>query len=442
MTESTHFKDSNIEKEIKKEIKKCSSSLNSLKIIKQLYDVLKEDKWQKILNEDFLQEKEMKLNKMKEKYDDIEKRKELYKNNEIMEYENSSYKAIDSCKELESRLNNTCSKDDSLQILKTELQSQLKDLEVLYTINLDRNIQNYFYKISDYIERMRTGNEILGESDGNENLIFNTSVIDNINNNSMMSNSTFESEIRTIKIESYEELIENINNNNSFKIESIVINGENFRDLSIFNGINFISLKHLELNSNNIKDLTPLMHCKLLALEELELENNLIDNESINIIKQLDLPKLSFLNIFGNKITSIIKTFSILSEKKLKKFHIGRNKFNEKELNDNKGNIIDLPDCLEELGLTGNFDKKTNYFIKNINISNLKTIYIGENELSSLEFLKEITFNRLESFNAPENNISDFKELLYIGNKEGIKEIKLNKNQITSIDEGLKMNAM
>ena len=182
-----------------------------------------------------------------------------------------------------------------------------------------------------------------------------------------------------------------------------------------------------------LKDISLLLYCNFPFLEILELENNEIDNECIDILKKVNLPHLNKLSLYNNRITKI-KVFEILNNFELKIFYIGKNKFNENELNNYK-DIIKLPDNLEELGLSGIFDEKTNNFIKKIKIHNLKILYITENAYKSLEDLKNIHFNRLQSFWAPYNKLTDMKELLFIENKEEITDIFLRGNNITKIDE-------
>ena len=119
------------------------------------------------------------------------------------------------------------------------------------------------------------------------------------------------------------------------------------------------------------------------------------------------------------------------------KFYIGNNKFDENELNNYKDIPIVLPDNLEKLGISGSFDEKTNYFIKNIKINNLKILYIRNNELNSFEILKNIYFNRLQILWALYNRITDIKSLFSIENKEEITQINLAGNEITKIDEDI-----
>ena len=93
-----------------------------------------------------------------------------------------------------------------------------------------------------------------------------------------------------------------------------------------------------------LKDISLLLYCNFPFLEILELENNEIDNECIDILKKVNLPHLNKLSLYNNRITKI-KVFEILNNFELKIFYIGKNKFNENELNNYK-DIIKLPDTL------------------------------------------------------------------------------------------------
>ena len=130
-------------------------------------------------------------------------------------------------------------------------------------------------------------------------------------------------------------------------------------DLSIFSNRNFQYLTELLLINDQISDISPLFSCEFPVLEKLDLENNYIDNTIIQFLKIKKFPKLTFLNLFINKITSleifeVIKTF-----KNLTTFYIGENKL---DIHNNTKDY-ELPEKLEILGITGNFDGEDANFI-------------------------------------------------------------------------------
>ena len=203
-------------------------------------------------------------------------------------------------------------------------------------------------------------------------------------------------------------------------------------DLSIFKNIEFPCLKELILTNDGINDISPLSSCKFPALEKLNLEKNNIDDNIIVFLKKINLPKLTYLNLFVNKITNL-EIFEIIKKfENLKQFHIGDNKF---DFNRNSKSFYEFPKSLELLGITGDFDGENAFFIEKLGIENLKTFYFSRNNISSLKYLKNIQFNKLESFWAISNNITDIKEIMNINGKETLKIINLKENKINNFDE-------
>jgi hypothetical protein len=203
-------------------------------------------------------------------------------------------------------------------------------------------------------------------------------------------------------------------------------------DLSIFKNIEFPCLKELILTNDGINDISPLSSCKFPVLEKLNLEKNNIDDNIIVFLKKINLPKLTYLNLFVNKITNL-EIFEIIKKfENLKQFHIGDNKF---DFNRNSKSFYEFPKSLELLGITGNFDGENAFFIEKLRIENLKTFYFSRNNISSLKYLKNIQFNKIESFWAISNNITDIKEIMNINGKKTLKIINLKENKINNFDE-------
>ena len=215
-------------------------------------------------------------------------------------------------------------------------------------------------------------------------------------------------------------------------IKSISIkNSKLVIDLSIFSNRNFQYLTELILINDQISDISPLFSCEFPALEKLDLENNNIDNTIIQFLKTKKFPELTFLNLFMNKITSleifeVIKTF-----KNLTTFYIGENKL---DIHNNTKDY-ELPEKLEILGITGNFDGEDANFIEKLKIENLKVLYLSRNNISSLKYLKKFKFKRLEKIWAITNEITDIKEIMNINSKENLKIINLKQNKINNFKE-------
>ena len=96
------------------------------------------------------------------------------------------------------------------------------------------------------------------------------------------------------------------------------------------------------------------------VLEILDIEENQIGNNAIEILSKANLPKLKYLNLFRNKLTSI-KIFDVVKNfKELEAFFIGGNKFDMEEINRDKSIFI-FPESVEEFGITGNFEGNADF---------------------------------------------------------------------------------
>ena len=242
-------------------------------------------------------------------------------------------------------------------------------------------------------------------------------------------------------IKSLEKLKESIDEPNS--IYKILINGEKsneiMEDLSIFQNKEFSNLKVLNLNNLKLKDISSLSSCSFPNLQKLDLECNEITNSSIKTLKALDLPKITYFCLFDNKITST-EIFGVIEKyQTLNAFFIGKNTF-DKNIIKNDINKYIFPPNLWVLGISSNFTKETNNFIfKNLNLENLKVLYIYGNGFNSLEQFEQVKFNKLEEFwlrgNINKGYITDIKEIKYLNEKKNIKKIVLKENQIKNIEE-------
>ncbi len=443
-----------IEKIFKYFLKLLKNVNKFYKYLDKIENQISDEKSRQKLKEDFIliKEKIVNINSFINKEEDNKESKEEidYKpnNNSKLSY-SKFYDSSHSHNNESYKIEDSDNKDKLLQSFIIMINLKLKEFFFLLNSNYDKNFPNLSFEdfsdidnqikilkeVNDIYLKLSKNNEIVKKSynDNSENIL-DISNIDEIDNNSF---SSTEIGFKLIDITDKKQLDEYINNKDtSIYIKSFVIKEENFYNISILEKCDFSYLEKLDLRTNEIIDISPLKSCGLCNLVILDLENNNINNNCIEILKQMKMPKIRDLNLFKNKITSI-KIFDILTNfKTLKLFYIGENLFDEKELNNNKNKIIYL-DNLEELGLTNNFNVKTNYFINNIILDNIKYLYINKNEFNSLEFLKNIKFNRLETFWAVGNNLKDLKEISFLNNKKGIKEICLRGNQIENIDEDI-----
>ena len=85
--------------------------------------------------------------------------------------------------------------------------------------------------------------------------------------------------------------------------------------------------------------------------------------------------------------------------------------------------------------MTGNFEGEKAEFVEKLGIENIKTFYFSRNKITNLKYIKNIKFKRLEKFWAISNQISDIKEIMYIQNKENVKIINLQNNQIYNFND-------
>ena len=204
-------------------------------------------------------------------------------------------------------------------------------------------------------------------------------------------------------------------------------------DLSVLNNQIFPNLKEIIMRGNLIQDISFLNKSQFPCLEKIDIEENIINNDSIQVLDNSELPKLKYLNLFKNKITSI-KIFDILKKfPLLETFYIGENKFDMEEIKYDRSTFT-FPNDIKEFGITGNFKGNVD-FVKRLRIENLETFYISRNQISDLKFLKDINFIRLGEFWAISNNITDINEIMNINGKENIRKINLRQNPINNFQE-------
>ena len=209
-------------------------------------------------------------------------------------------------------------------------------------------------------------------------------------------------EKKFIKINKLEELAEKINSEEL--VHTIDINNKNFeikKEIYFFKDKNFPNLKNFYWNGLSISTLEPLLNKELSNLIMLLFERNNLNNDCIDIFDNLVLPNIECISLYENKITSIRIFYVMKKFKNLTKLYLGHNKFSADEISkfnkENKNDqIIEFPPKLILLGLSGNFNKETNCFIKKLNLENIQVLYLYDNELNSLKILENIYFKNLK----------------------------------------------
>ena len=217
-------------------------------------------------------------------------------------------------------------------------------------------------------------------------------------------------------------------------LSSIKIRGDKtYTDLSILKDFDLKNLESLKWKHSIIDNIDGILNKNFENLKVLDLEYNNLDENCMKF-KQKYFPKLEFLNLYHNNIKSI-QIFKIVQNfKKLIKFHVGDNNFNEEEINTLKEKI-NLKQ-IKELGVTGCFSDSKVKFMKNLIFKDLKTLYISRNHLSTLSFMDFENLKNLKKitkFWAIENNLKDINELQYLANLKTLEIINLKNNKIGSL---------
>ena len=194
---------------------------------------------------------------------------------------------------------------------------------------------------------------------------------------------------------------------------------------------------------NNVKKLTEinaLASCSFPELKKLIIGCANLDDKCIKVIKNLKLPKIKFISLFANKITSPEIFGAVEKFDTLEKFYLGFNKIDINKL-PNKNIIYNFPKNLIELGISNMFDKTNNSFItEHLNLENIKLLFISSNEIISLKSFEKIKFNQLEEFwvrgNEKEGEcLESIEDIKYLQGKETIKKIVVKQNRIKDIEK-------
>ena len=238
-----------------------------------------------------------------------------------------------------------------------------------------------------------------------------------------------------IKIRTINELI--MNKENAHLISSIKINNEHFSDLSIFEELDLSNLIKLQLQTNEINNIEPLLKCDFRNLKFFDIENNNINDEGFKNFDKMKFRNIEYINLFKNEIKSPNIFEKVTNFDTLKVFYVGENLLEYDEIQKNIDKQYSLKQ-LKEIGLTGSFTDDTTNFIKNLKFSNLEFLYISRNNLSYLDFLKDVICPNLKELWLVRNKLESFDDILKLPHKKTITKINLKENKISKIDNLLK----
>ena len=107
-------------------------------------------------------------------------------------------------------------------------------------------------------------------------------------------------------INSIKSLEDNIDCSNliyKIQIYGIMAN-QSLKNLNIFENKKFEELKSLKMYNLKLKDIKALSNCFFPNLKKLIIQCNELNDDCIEVIKKLNLPKIKFISLFDNKITS------------------------------------------------------------------------------------------------------------------------------------------
>ena len=214
------------------------------------------------------------------------------------------------------------------------------------------------------------------------------------------------------------------------EIKSIDSFKDNFYDISILSNTELTNLELLSLPNNNIVNIDPLKSIKAPNLKRLNLSTNFIPDKYIYVLKDMNFPKVNFINLARNYFHDY-NIFACFEKKyELETLFLGTNKFEKSDINNNTIIKYELPN-IKKIGLTrGVFSDITIKLISNFNFVNLLELYLSGNNLSSLDFVENLNCKNLIIFWAFSNNFAEFSPLVKFSNLE---QINLSNNIINDI---------
>ena len=259
----------------------------------------------------------------------------------------------------------------------------------------------------------------------------NLSEINHNNNNNKNEIIMKKKQEQLINIKGKKELIFYLQKPEYHKeIKSIDLSKDNFYDISILSNTELTNLELLSLPNNNIVNIDPLKSIKAPNLKRLNLSTNFIPDKYIYVLKDMNFPKVNFINLARNYFHDY-NIFACFEKKyELETLFLGTNKFEKSDINNNTIIKYELPN-IKKIGLTrGVFSDITIKLISNFNFVNLLELYLSGNNLSSLDFVENLNCKNLIIFWAFSNNFSEFSPLVKFSNLE---QINLSNNIINDI---------
>ena len=317
-----------------------------------------------------------------------------------------------------------------------DLLDNKNDIEETKNLLLDLKLENN--NIKNLILNLLENYEKSPSYKAYKTILISKNFLKNNNNINIVEDLKFE-EFKIIN--SIKSLKENINSSNS--IYKIQIDGnrtkESIDDLNMFENKEFNELKILQMNNIKLKNIDGLTNCSFPILKKLIIGCNELNDDCVNVVKKLKLPKIKFISFFDNKITSPEIFGQIEKYQTLEKFFIGNNLFDINKL-PNSNIKYNFPSSLMAIGLSNCFLKETNKFIvNNLNIENIKKLYVTGNYFDTLKPFENIEFNQLEEFfmkgDKNKGYLTDIKEVNFLKGKTNIEKIVLKQNKINNVEE-------
>ena len=252
----------------------------------------------------------------------------------------------------------------------------------------------------------------------------NYRIIENINNfkNFLESKNKIEIHHET----EYEE-----NKNNLNKIIKIIIPpfpASNF-NIDILKD-DLPNLEEMNLKNNNIKSIKALGKIKLPKLKSLDLTLNFLEDDNIEIIRNLNFPNLEDLYLSNNNFTDYAIFEAIEHFKNLKKFNISSNAFKFREKDELK--VEYNFETLKEFYLSNGVLSEENIIkvLEKFKFKNLITLDLSSNNLRTLNFYKLFEGLPLENLFLNNNEIEDSELIEKLLSTKSLKNIGIQFNLI------------
>ena len=222
-------------------------------------------------------------------------------------------------------------------------------------------------------------------------------------NSGKKENENIESKDR-ISIKDYRDLQKK--NEKLGKAFNIYLNNINFKNLKFLSKTllkDNSELLKLTLAGNNLTNIKFLRYAKMDKLELLDLSRNKLGNRNIKHLSALQCQNLKELYLHHNMFNDYIIFNTISKNFNLAVFYIGFNRFEK--------NFDKLEACkfinLDEIGLNYVFNKETNKKLQEFEMPNLEHLFVQNNEINSIDFLKKMNIPKLKSLYINKNELKE-----------------------------------